>query len=42
MKIEKNKIVFAAVLGVILIFLISYSLMVMGKGRMLIKILKTP
>jgi hypothetical protein len=33
MKIEKNKIVFAAVLGVILIFLISYSLMVMGKGE---------
>jgi hypothetical protein len=30
MKIEKNKIVFAAVLAVILIFLISYSVMVMG------------
>ncbi|WP_299800743.1 conjugative transposon protein TraM [uncultured Maribacter sp.] len=30
MKIEKNKIVFAAVLAVILIFLISYSMMVMG------------
>ncbi|WP_310991243.1 conjugative transposon protein TraM [Aequorivita marina] len=30
MKIEKNKIVFAAVLVVIFIFLISYSLMVMG------------
>ena len=30
MKIEKNKIVFAAVLAVIFIFLISYSLMVMG------------
>ncbi len=30
MKVEKNKIVFAAVLVVIFIFLISYSLMVMG------------
>lgn len=30
MKVEKNKIVFAAVLAVILIFLISYSVMVMG------------
>lgn len=30
MKIEKNKIVFAAVLAVICIFLISYSMMVMG------------
>ncbi|CAM4328195.1 conjugative transposon protein TraM [Gillisia limnaea] len=30
MKIEKNKIVFAAILAVILIFIISYSLMVMG------------
>lgn len=30
MKIEKNKIVFAAVLAVIFIFLISYSVMVMG------------
>ena len=30
MKIEKNKIVFAAVLAVIFIFLISYSMMVMG------------
>lgn len=30
MKIEKNKIVFAAVLAVILLFLISYSIMVMG------------
>lgn len=30
MKIEKNKIVFAAVLTVILIFLISYSLIIMG------------
>lgn len=30
MKIEKNKIVFAAVLAVIFIFLISYSIMVMG------------
>lgn len=30
MKIEKNKIVFAAVLAVILLFLISYSVMVMG------------
>ncbi len=30
MKIEKNKIVFAAVLAVIFLFLISYSLMVMG------------
>ncbi|MDO6818446.1 MULTISPECIES: conjugative transposon protein TraM [Flavobacteriaceae] len=30
MKLEKNKIVFAAVLAVIFIFLISYSMMVMG------------
>jgi hypothetical protein len=30
MKIEKNKIVFAAVLALIFIFLISYSVMVMG------------
>ena len=30
MKIEKNKIVFAAVLAVVVIFLISYSMMVMG------------
>ncbi|SDE60765.1 conjugative transposon protein TraM [Cellulophaga baltica] len=30
MKIEKNKIVFAAVLAVIFIFLISYSVLVMG------------
>ena len=30
MKVEKNKIVFAAVLAVVLIFLISYSVMVMG------------
>ncbi len=30
MKVEKNKIVFAAVLAVIFIFLISYSMMVMG------------
>lgn len=30
MKIEKNKIVFAAVLAVIFLFLISYSVMVMG------------
>jgi len=30
MKIEKNKIVFSAVLGTIFIFLISYSVMVMG------------
>ncbi|MGO1585555.1 MAG: conjugative transposon protein TraM [Mesonia sp.] len=30
MKMEKNKIVFAAVLAVIFIFLISYSVMVMG------------
>ncbi|WP_034887629.1 conjugative transposon protein TraM [Gillisia sp. Hel_I_29] len=30
MKIEKNKIVFATVLAVIFLFLISYSLMVMG------------
>lgn len=30
MKIEKNKIVFAAVLAVVVIFLISYSIMVMG------------
>ena len=30
MKIEKNKIVFAAVLAVVFIFLISYCVMVMG------------
>jgi hypothetical protein len=30
MKIEKNKIVFAAVLAVILLFLISYSIMILG------------
>ncbi len=30
MKIEKNKIVFASVLAVIFIFLISYSLLLMG------------
>ena len=30
MKVEKNKIVFAAVLAVIFIFLISYSVMVLG------------
>jgi len=30
MKIEKNKIVFAAVLAVVLIFIVSYSIMVMG------------
>ncbi len=30
MKVEKNKIVFSAVLAVIFIFLISYSMMVMG------------
>lgn len=30
MKIEKNKIVFAAVLAVIFLFLISYSIMIMG------------
>ena len=30
MKVEKNKIVFAAVLAVIFLFLISYSVMVMG------------
>ena len=33
MKIEKNKIVFVAVLAVIFIFLISYSLMVMGDNE---------
>ena len=33
MKIEKNKIVFAAVLVVIFIFLISYSMMVMGDDK---------
>lgn len=33
MKLEKNKIVFAAVLVVILIFLISYSLMIMGNDE---------
>ena len=30
MKVEKNKIVFAAVLAVIFLFLISYSVMIMG------------
>ena len=33
MKIEKNKIVFAAVLAVIFLFLISYSVMVMGEDE---------
>lgn len=33
MKIEKNKIVFVAVLLVIFIFLISYSLMIMGDNK---------
>lgn len=33
MKIEKNKIVFAAILAVILIFIISYSLMIMGEDE---------
>lgn len=33
MKIEKNKIVFAAVLAVLFIFLISYSLMIMGDDK---------
>lgn len=33
MKIEKNKIVFAAVLGLILIFLISYTVMIMGDDQ---------
>lgn len=33
MKIEKNKIVFAAVLAVVVIFLISYSIMVMGDDK---------
>lgn len=32
MKIEKNKIVFTAVLAVIFIFLVSYSLMIIGDG----------
>ena len=30
MKIEKNKIVFIAVLAIVFIFLISYSVMIMG------------
>ena len=30
MKVEKNKIVFAAVLAVLFIFLISYSILIMG------------
>ena len=30
MKVEKNKIVFRAVLAIVFIFLISYSVMVMG------------
>ena len=33
MKIEKNKIVFAAVLAVVVIFLISYSILVMGNDE---------
>ncbi|MCG2462847.1 conjugative transposon protein TraM [Flavobacteriaceae bacterium F89] len=33
MKVEKNKIVFATVLAVILIFLISYSVMIMGNDE---------
>lgn len=33
MKIEKNKIVFAAVLAVILMFLVAYSIMVMGDNE---------
>src|SRR5688572_15538671 len=33
MKVEKNKIVFAAVLSVILIFITTYSLMVMEDGE---------
>lgn len=33
MKVEKNKIVFAAVLAVVFIFLISYSIMVMGNDE---------
>jgi len=33
MKVEENKIVFAAVLAVIFIFLISYSIMVMGDDK---------
>ncbi|WP_417359695.1 conjugative transposon protein TraM [Galbibacter sp.] len=33
MKIEKNKIVFAAVIAVVVIFLISYSIMVMGADK---------
>ncbi|WP_416441644.1 conjugative transposon protein TraM [Leeuwenhoekiella sp. A16] len=33
MKIEKNKTVFAAVLAVIFLFLISYSIMVMGEDQ---------
>jgi hypothetical protein len=40
MKIEKNKIVFAAVLAVILLFLISYSIMVMGDDNSEIKTTK--
>ncbi|MGV8815964.1 MAG: conjugative transposon protein TraM [Gelidibacter sp.] len=33
MKIEKNKIVFAAVLAVIFIFLVSYSMMIIGDDK---------
>ncbi|WP_373518129.1 conjugative transposon protein TraM [Pricia sp.] len=33
MKVEKNKIVFAAVLAVILIFLVAYSVMLMGNDE---------
>ncbi|WP_034893881.1 conjugative transposon protein TraM [Gillisia sp. Hel_I_29] len=33
MKIEKNKIVFAAILAVIFLFLISYTIMVIGKDE---------
>jgi len=42
MKVEKNKIVFAAVLVVVFIFLISYSVMVMGDDEVKMKILNRP
>jgi hypothetical protein len=32
MKVEKNKIVFAAVLAILLIFMVSYSIWIMGDG----------
>jgi len=33
MKIEKNKIVFASVLGIVVIFIVGYSILVMSDGE---------